>query len=102
MDCVVNDNYRFSANINCNFIREVEILTDEFLPSLFNPFLFQSGLGEYGRIIDKRFQSVIETILFAFHDFIAQSMPMLQDGGIIERIYCLMHSFFNNNLHASG
>lgn len=40
MDSIVNDNYRFSTNINSNLIREVEILADEFLPFLFDPFLF--------------------------------------------------------------
>ena len=55
MDGVMNDDYRFTLRINRNFIRKMEILADEFLPTLFNPFFLKSGFGEYGRIVGKRF-----------------------------------------------
>ena len=67
MDCVMDDNRFFSMSVNRNLIRKMEILANKFLPALFNPFFFKSCLGEYGRIVGKRFQSVIETILLAFH-----------------------------------
>ena len=67
MDCVMDDDYRFTMRINRNLIRKMEILADKFLPALFNPFFLKSCLWEYGRIVGKRFQSVIETILLAFH-----------------------------------
>ena len=63
----MNNDYRFPMNVNRNLIRKMEILADKFLPSLINPFFLKSGLGEYGRIVGKRFQSVIETVLLVFN-----------------------------------
>jgi len=53
MDCVMDDDYRFTMRINRNLIRKMEILTNIFLPALFNPFFLKSGLGEYGCIVGK-------------------------------------------------
>lgn len=102
MDGIMDNDYRFTKGINRNLIRKMEILTNLFLPALFNPFFLKPGFWEYGRIVSKRFQSVIETIFLAFHGIKTQGMPMSQYGSIIERFYGLMYTFFNKNSHASG
>ena len=70
MDSVVDDNYCFSAYINRYLVGKVKILTDKFLPSFFYPFWLKSGQWKDGRIVGKRFQTVIETVFLAFYGFI--------------------------------
>lgn len=63
----MNNDDGFPMDVNRNLIGKMEILADKFLPALFNPFFLESGFWEYGRIVGKRFQSVIETIFLTFH-----------------------------------
>ena len=102
VDCIVNDDYHFTTDVECYFVCKMKILADEFLPFVINPLLFKSGFLENGGIVGKRLQSVVKAILLAFYCLIAEGVPMFQNRGIIECINCLVNTLLDDYPYALG
>ena len=98
VDCIVNDDYHLATDIECYFVCKMEILADEFLPVVIDSFLFKSGFRENRGIVGKRLQPVVKTILLAFYGLIIEGVPMFQNRGIIECIYCLVNTLLDDYL----
>ena len=67
MHSVVHNDYHFATNITRNLIRKMKVLANIFLPTLLNPILFKPCYREDGCIIDKRFQAIVESVLFTIY-----------------------------------
>jgi len=59
MDSVPNIDDFLAKLIISEFVCEMKIFTDEFLPSGVNPFLFQSSLGINAMIVSQIFDGII-------------------------------------------
>ena len=102
MNSIVNHNQLVASNINRYFVCEMKIFTYIFMPSLFYPFSFHPRFWEYGRIVGKRLETIIETVFLSVNCLEAQRVPMSQDRSLIKRVDGLMDTLFYNNPHASG